>query len=154
MGPYPWLFSQHSLSATFRESGFIPCFFCPSPAGLGELPIDQHHCLIAFSWFYWVSLRDLVISSTFLLVFSVSLKQLFISCLRSFIIFIMLCWKLISSTSSGIGYSNLLVVWSMDSGDVMLPFRLLEEFLHWCLPISSFKCSQESLGVLVQSLLY
>lgn len=42
----------------------------------------------------------------------------------------------------------------LESGVVMLPFRLLEGFLHWCLPISSFKFSQECLGVLVQSMLW
>ena len=66
----------------------------------------------------------------------------------------MLRLKLISSTSSGIGCSSLLVAWSLESGVVMLPFTLLEEFLLWHLPICSFKCCQESLGIFVQTMLW
>ena len=33
------------MSTTFRESGLITCSFSSSPAGLGELPLDQSHRL-------------------------------------------------------------------------------------------------------------
>ena len=68
--------------------------------------------------------------------------------------FIMLRLKSISSTCSGLGCSTLPVTCSLDSGIIMILFRLLEVFLNWRLPITSFKCSQESLGILVQSLLW
>ena len=42
---YHWLFSLSQLSATFREFSLIPFSFSPSPAGFGELPLDQAHCL-------------------------------------------------------------------------------------------------------------
>ena len=60
----------------------------------------------------------------------------------------MLCLKSISSTSSRLACSSLPVVYLLDSGVIMLVLRLLEEFLHWCLSISIFKCCYESLGSL------
>ena len=39
----PWLFSQPSLTATFRVSILITCSITPSPAGLGEFPLDHPH---------------------------------------------------------------------------------------------------------------
>ena len=42
---YHWLLSRPQLSATFRGSSLITCSFSPSPAGFGELPLDQSHHL-------------------------------------------------------------------------------------------------------------
>ena len=70
-------------------------------------------------------------------------------CLRDSIAFIMTLF----STSSRIGCSSPSVVRSLGSGVFMLLFRLLEEFLPWCLPISSFRCSPMALpstGLLLQ----
>ena len=93
-----------------------------------------------FDCFFLVFLgifEGFIISSNFLFVFSsISLREFFTSCLRVSIIFIRLLLKSISSNSYGLGCSSLAVACSLDCG-VMLLFRLLEEFLHRRLPISS-----------------
>ena len=38
------------MSATFRESGLITCSFSHSPAGLGELSLDQSLCISGWMW--------------------------------------------------------------------------------------------------------
>ena len=50
---YHWLLSQSPLSATFRESCLITCSFRPSPAGFGELPLDQFHSLHGWTHPSW-----------------------------------------------------------------------------------------------------
>ena len=49
----PWLLSQPSLPATFRVSILITCSIPPSPAGLGELLLDQSHSLSGWTHPSW-----------------------------------------------------------------------------------------------------
>ena len=87
--------------------------------------------------------RDLLISSNFVFS-SISLREFFTSSLKVFIIFIKLHSKSFSSTSR-LGWSSLPFVCPLDSRVTMLYFRMLEEFVHRHLPISS---SNEASSVL------